>query len=211
MCHKYLISFHDDQTRTLCFHNEPFLILNIWTRTADSNIHHFPWTVSPTCNYWSIKCSMCGRYCSNRAAALFWNDCTRQALLCVHVRACVRACVCVGLHRWVIRGTKRALTLTGCCRSDEKIVVVCGSQSDSPPLQVSTEEEVLRWTNVRRAAILPLERSSSSKGDVGFMAAEEGRCGGEAAHMRFFCVVAAALLDFRSSPANSFQRCNGYF
>lgn len=81
---------------------------------------------------------------------------------CVHARA--RVCVCVRLHCWVIQGTKRALTLTGCCRSDEKIVLVCGSQSDSPPLQVSTEEEVLRWRNVRRAAILPLERSGSSKG-----------------------------------------------
>lgn len=72
----------------LYFHNKP-LILNIWTRTSDANIHRFPQTVSQTCNYWRMKCSMCGRYCSNRAAAVFWNECTWW----------VSFCVCVGWYR----------------------------------------------------------------------------------------------------------------
>lgn len=101
---------------------------------------------------------MCGRYCSNRAAAPFWNECTWQAPLCV--RACTRA----RLRRWVMPGTKRALTLTGCCRSDEKTVVVRGSQSDSAPLRASAEEEeVLRRRNVR---LVHLSSSSSSKGTI---------------------------------------------
>lgn len=29
------------------------------------------WSLSPTYNYWRTRCSVCGRYCSNRAAAVF--------------------------------------------------------------------------------------------------------------------------------------------
>lgn len=119
------------------FHNKPS-ILNIWTRTSDANVRRFPQTVSQTCNYWRIKCSMCGRYCSNRAAAVFWNECTWW------VSFCVRA----WLQCWVIQGIKRAdfhRRLQEWWENSH----VCGSRSDSSPLQVKTQE-LLRWRNVRR-------------------------------------------------------------
>lgn len=121
----------------LYFHKEP-LIPNIWTRTLlHQHNHFFSLTHSPTCNYWRIRCSMCGRYCSNRAAAVF-----NKHLKWLHMAfpvffVILFFCACVWLQCWAIQGMKKLefhTRLQGWWENSH----VCGSQSDSSPLQVKT-------------------------------------------------------------------------